>query len=335
MNKINCALVGVGHDHAHDIYDYITKEESSFNLTSIILLEKDENYYNQWKSDYDKYPQKTLEEILNDSSIEAVFIECEDSLLSKYAAMFAKKGIHVHMDKPGAQDKNEFDNAINLARSNNVAFHLGYMYRYNPSIKEALKLHREGALGQVYYIEAQMNISHPEPKKIWLNNFKGGMMNFLGCHLIDLVCLFLGKPDSVVSYNTRSKEAYGEDIALAVLKYGNYYSTVNSTMVEIDGFSRRHVVLVGEKATIEIAPTELFINGELYSKTKYKTLGDNPLIESGEVNYGPTHRYRDMIEEFALIVRGGITNPYSYDYEIMVHDTLLAACNEVGKEIKL
>lgn len=334
MKKINCVIVGVGHDHAHDIYEYITSEESSFNLFGICLLEKDDEYYQKWKTDYDKFPHLSVEEVLNNKNIEAVFIECEDSLLSKYAAMFAEKGIHIHMDKPGSQDKEEFDYAINLAREHNSCFHLGYMYRYNPSVKEALKLHRQGALGQIYYIEAQMNIHHPEPKKLWLKNFKGGMMNFLGCHLIDLVSLFLGKPDSVIPYNTRSKENYGEDIALAILRYGNYCSTVNSTMVEIDGFSRRHIVIVGEKATIEIAPTELFIDGKLYSKTKYKTLGDNTLVTPGEVNYGPAHRYKEMVEEFASIVRGEISNPYTYDYEIMVHDTLLAACQESGKEIK-
>ena len=51
MKKINCVIVGVGHDHAHDIYEYITSEESSFNLFGICLLEKDDEYYQKWKTD--------------------------------------------------------------------------------------------------------------------------------------------------------------------------------------------------------------------------------------------------------------------------------------------
>lgn len=335
MKKLNAIMVGVGHDHAHDTFSYLTSEDSSFNLLGVVLVEKDEDNYATYKKDYNQIKMFSLEEALNTKDLDAVFVECDDTLLSKYAKMFAEKKINIHMDKPGSQIKEEFDEVVNICKKNSTVFHLGYMYRYNPSIKEALRLYHSNAIGKILYIEAQMNIYHPCKKRKWLSNFKGGMMNFLGCHLIDVIVSFLGKPDSVISYNTKSEIGVGEDISFAILKYGNYFSTVNSTAIEIDGFSRRHIVIVGEKATIEIAPTEIFMDGKLYSRSAYKTIGDNRLIAPGVREYGPTHRYKDMFEEFASICRKEIENPYSYDYEIMVHDVLLAACQDYGKEIKL
>ncbi len=38
---------------------------------------------------------------------------------------------------------------------------LGYMYRYNPLLQQALKLAREGELGTIFSVEAQMSVCHP------------------------------------------------------------------------------------------------------------------------------------------------------------------------------
>lgn len=333
--KLNVVLVGVGHDHAHDAFKYVTSEDSRFNLLGIVLLEKDEDNYALYKQEYDEYEHFTIDEVLALKDLDAVIIETDDTLLSMYAQVFADKKINMHMDKPGSQIKEEFDRVANTCKSNGTVFHLGYMYRYNPSVKEALRLYRSGALGKIYYIEAQMNITHPDKKKTWLKNFEGGMMNFLGCHLVDVVTLFLGKPDSVTSFNISTEERFGNDISYAVLRYGNTFSTVNSTAVEIDGFARRHIVIAGEKGLVEIAPTELFIDGKLYSRSSYKTFGDNPDLDWAVKDFGPTHRYKEMFEEFVDICRGEKQNPYDYDHEIMVHDVLLAACKEYGKETKL
>lgn len=335
MKKINAVLVGVGHDHAYDTFVFLASESSPFNLLGIVLVNEDNSNYLKHQSEYDKYPLLSVEEALSLTNLEAAFIECEDNLLSHYAKLFAEKKVHIHMDKPGSQNKKEFDAAVKECEKNKVAFHMGYMYRYNPSIKEALRLYKEGKLGKIYYIEAQMSINHPLEKRKWLANFKGGMMNFLGCHLVDVVTLFLGKPDSIIPYNFKSQEDVGIDVSSAIIRYEDSYSSISSSMVEVDGFSRRHIVIVAEKMTIEIAPTELFIDGKLYSRSFYKAIDNIEGVELGEKTYGPIHRYEEMFLEFARICRGEIKNPYSYDYEIMVHDILLAAINEERKEILL
>ena len=327
MKKINVVLVGVGHDHAHDAFLYITSSDS-FDLLGIVLDENDNGNYLKWKEDYDKYKHYTVDEVLLNNNVDAVVVESGDTTLTKYATIFASKGLPVHMDKPGSQDKESFDKLIDICRENNAPLHLGYMYRYNPSIKKALEICRSGLVGEIYSVEAHMSINLSKEKRVWLNNFEGGMMNYLGCHLVDLVVSLLGKPDEVTPYLSKSSNDVGIDMALAVFKYKDKYSHINTSGIEFDGFSRRHITICAEKMTIDISPTEIIKDGELHSVSIYKAPVVVEGVPIGEVTYGPTHRYKSMFEEFASIVRKEKDNPYTLEHEQLVHDILLKACGK-------
>ena len=41
-------------------------------------------------------------------------------------------------------------------------------------------------------------------------------------------------------------------------------------------------------------------------------------------------RYAGQLEEFFHIVRGDIVNPYPFEHEYLLHETLLAACGFPG-----
>ena len=61
------------------------------------------------------------------------------------------------------------------------------MYRYNAAVKYCKELKESGKLGDIFSVEAQMSVYHDSEKRKWLNKFNGGMMFFLGCHLVDIV----------------------------------------------------------------------------------------------------------------------------------------------------
>jgi len=48
---------------------------------------------------------------------------------------------------------------INLPLTNHIP--IGYMYRFNPQIQEALAKVRSGVLGNIYSVEAHMDCKHP------------------------------------------------------------------------------------------------------------------------------------------------------------------------------
>ena len=81
-----------------------------------------------------------------------------------------------------------------------------------------------GKYGDIYSVECHMSCYHKDEKRAWMANYKGGMMFFLGCHLIDLIYRIQGEPEEVIPLNTVTGINgidRGEDYGFAVLKYKN------------------------------------------------------------------------------------------------------------------
>jgi predicted dehydrogenase len=80
----------------------------------------------------------------------------------------------------------------------------------------------------------------------------------LGCHLIDVLVIVLGKPEKVTAYvrRTRPQQDNLADNQLAVFEYPKATATVRSSVMEVDGGKRRQFVVCGDKGTVDIKPLE-------------------------------------------------------------------------------
>lgn len=325
MKKLKVVQIGTGHDHAMAPIGAIPKRDDA-ELIGYVRIPGE-------TKTFDGVPELALEDVLERRDIDAVFIETEDKDLTDHALEFVRRGIPVQMDKPGGQDKRSFDALFDLAKQKNVPLHMGYMYRYNPAVRRLLERVRRGELGKIHCVEAQMNCLHVEKKREWLKGYRGGMMNYLGCHLIDLVLQIMGMPDAVIPYNAATQPNVGEDIGFAVLLYDGRPSFVKSAAVECSGFMRRQIVVCGERGSVEINPTEYYCGsaGALLKTDCYTSFladrGGEWVYRPQKEVFGPYDRYDAMFDEFFKIVRGEIENPYSYEYEKQLHDVLLRACN--------
>lgn len=335
MNKIKVVQIGAGHDHSGHSIKTLKTMSDTFDLIGYVKLEGEDKVFNANETYFEGVPRLTLEQALSVEGLQAAVIETEDNYLSEYAYLALSKGLAVQMDKPGSQDKATFDKTVDFAKEKGLPLHFGYMYRYNPAIKYAEQLVKDGKLGRIYSIEAQMSCYHPDDKRAWLKKFKGGMMNFLGCHLVDLVYRIAGEPNEVIPLNAVTRSDIGaEDMGMAIFKYDGGASFIKSVGLETGGFTRRNIVICGEDGTIEIAPTEYHKEGENWLQYTDMRVGLKKGLSDGAhwgyradvQTFGPFDRYNDMFAEFASIVRGEIENPYSYEYEKKVHELLLKAC---------
>ena len=329
MRKIKVAQIGFNSlSHAQQICSSIQKQSNLFELVGYALPENEREKFPQLVTLLDGYPEMTVEQILADPEIEAVIIETEEIYLLKYAIMAAEHKKHIHMEKPGGQNVQEFEKLVSILKENKTVFHTGYMYRYNPYIQELLTAVKTGELGQIISIDAEMNCFHKPQNRQWLSCFEGGMMFFLGCHLVDLILQIQGNPKRILPLNkcTGVDGVTATDFGMAVLEYDNSVSTVKTTATEIGGFARRHLVVTGTKKTVEIRPLEMLLpQGQFTEKTEYTNLehwrhrGD---FSKSEV----FDRYDPMLAGFAQLVRGERENPYTYDYELELFKTVLACC---------
>ena len=329
MKKIKIAQIGMGHDHATAPLNCFLKNSDVFEFVGLGLPESEKTDFADKIKNYPDVKIMTPEEVLEIPGLDAVAIETEEVNLTKYSTMAAEKGIAIHMDKPGGIELADFEKLIDTVKEKKTVFHLGYMYRYNPYIVELIEKIKSGVLGEIYAVEAHMSCEHSKEKRQWLGRFPGGMMFFLGCHLVDLVYAIKGKPDEVIAMNapTGKDGVTADDYGMVVFKYKNGISFAKSCAAEPGGFMRRQLVVYGSKGTVEIKPLEAFHeDGSLYTE-KSETYEGNGWCAKGEIERcAPYDRYDTMMKSFAAMVRGEKENPWDYDYELEVYKMVLRSC---------
>lgn len=338
--KIKIAQIGAGHDHANaafqnlkmlnDIYDFVgftVVPEDALNLPGFS--------YEGQKEIYQGVPKLSLEEVLDYPGLEAVCIETEDRALTKYALMAAERELHVYMDKPGGVSDEEYDRLIDMVKEKGLVFQAGYMYRFNPAVLQLKKDIADGKLGELISVEAQMNCLHGLEKRNWLGDYPGGMLYWLGCHLIDLIYDLMGEPEEIIPLSMCSGKdgTTAEDFGMVAFRYKKGVSFAKTSAVEYGGFERRQLVVSGTKGTVELKPFEWLcppakeilqpqITGvrEAYSENWHEKAPYYETPVSG--------RYDAMLRGFAGYINGVQKNPFDYEYERGLHKLILKACGK-------
>ena len=337
MKPIRIALIGVNeHSHCVQVHTRIQQLKDIFEVVGIVFPENEKSrladtvqrlYNTQDSLGVPRLPELSLEEVLADPTIEAVAVETDEIYCTKYALLAAKAGKHVHMEKPGGRELADYEALIQTVKEKKLIFCPGYMYRYNPYVQELFKAIEEGRLGEIQSVEAQMSRWDQPGLRKWLGQFKGGMMFFLGCHLVDLIYRIQGKPQNIIPLNKASvvNTTDSEDYAMAVLEYPHGTSFTRVLSSERGGYLRRQLVVTGTKETWELKPLEWGKEAAMTTKRNISAMerwGDPGVDTVTE----PFDRYNNMLTHFARCVRGEQENEFTPDYELEVYKLLLQCC---------
>ncbi|MBC8545199.1 Gfo/Idh/MocA family protein [Bianquea renquensis] len=322
MKKIKIGQIGIGHNHGEPKMLAVRKFTELFEVTG--YAEENDRWIEKRGNNkgYEGLPRLSVEEIIKKS--DAVLIESDVWNVTKYARRCIEAGRHVHMDKPASSTPEEYKYVLDMAKEKNLVFQLGYMYRYNPAVLKCFEHIKNGDLGEIYSINAEMSTFHPVEYKKWLTNFGGGIMYILGSHLVDLIVYMLGEPKKITSFlkHTGFDGVDFEDNNLAVLEYEKALARIYVSSVEVNGFGRRQLMVSGSKGTVNIYPMERPIT-MTYSDTSIadKTYEDRKLIIPFEDNTA-TGRYDEMMRDFHAYILGTKQNPFPYEHDYLVQKVL-------------
>lgn len=343
MKKIRIGHMGISHDHSYAKLETVMKYPEIFEVVGIY-----EPNDQLWENEKDRPCYKALKrmtmEELFDQKPDAMLVEGYELELVGFAQECVDRGIHVHLDKPGGNDIHAYHKLLRDAKEKNLVMQLAYMYRYNPGVQYALEAARSGKLGEIYEVDAIMNVHHSVYKRNWAKGFDDGIMFFLGCHMVDLIYQFQGMPNRIIPYN-RSTGFDGCDTVdhgFVLFEYDKGISIARSTSTEVNGSTRRQLVVCGSKGSIEIKPLETGNNQRVADirmtlTDYYPEIKEDPKLPfvgyfadySREVPIEPVAgRYDSMLLDFAEFVWGNKENPYTYEYEFEVHKLILAACGQ-------
>jgi predicted dehydrogenase len=198
------------------------------------------------------------------------------------------------------------------------------MYRYNPAVLRCLEHIKNGDLGEIYSINAEMSTFHGQKYKKWLTNFNGGIMYILGSHLVDLIVYIMGEPKKIYSFlkHTGLDGVDFEDNNLSVLEYDKALARIFVSSVEVNGFGRRQFVVSGSKGTVNICPLERPIT-MTYSDTSIadKTYEDRKIVIPFE-DHTADGRYDEMMQDLYAYIMGTKQNPFTYEHDYLVQKVL-------------
>lgn len=320
---IRIGQIGIGHNHGAAKMKTLRKfpelfEVVGFSEESEEWMEKRGNL-----AAYEGLPRLPEEELI--AKCDALLIETEVKDLTQTAQRCVDAGKHILMDKPASGTLAEFKHLLDTAKEKNLVVQLGYMYRYNPGVKECLQRLERGELGEVHSINAEMSACDPVTYKDWLNTFPGGGMYIFGSHMLDLVIRILGKPEKVHTFYKKSMLDGVElaDNCLAVLEYPRALARIYNSEVEVNGYGRRQFVVCGSKGTANIMPMEnpcrMTWSDLEIAHHHHKVLQVD--VELAETT--PSNRYDEEMQSFHDYVTGAKVTPWTYAHEYMVQEVLM------------
>lgn len=322
MKKIKIGQIGIGHNHGSEKMATARKFPELFEVVG--YAEENERWVEKRGTlkAYEGLPRLSVNEIIQKS--DAVLVESDVWDLTKYARMCIDAGKHIHMDKPASGTLEEYRYVLDTAKAKNLVVQLGHMYRYNPAVLKCLEHIKNGDLGEIYSINAEMSTFHKPEYRKWLTNFGGGIMYILGSHLVDLAVYMLGEPKKITSFlkHTGLNGIDLEDNNLAVLEYDKALARIFVSSVEVNGYGRRQLVVSGSRGTVNICPLEkglcmtyadTAMNGDTYNDCKIIV----PIEDN--TRFG---RYDDMMRDFYSYIKGEKQNPFTYEHDYTVQKVL-------------
>ena len=328
MKKIKIGQIGIGHNHATALMSAVRKFPDLYEVVGYAEEKEEWITLRGNQPAYQGLKRLTVDEILAQS--DAVLVESEVPNLTAYAKRCVDAGKHIHMDKPASGTYEEFEAVLNTAKEKNLVVQLGYMYRNNYGVKKCLELIKDGKLGEIYSINAEMSTYHTPEYKRWLTTFDGGIMYILGCHLVDLILYILGEPKKITKFfkHTGLDDIDFADNNLVVMEYEKALARVFVSSVEVNGWGRRQFFVSGSKGSVDIRPIENKIH-VTYSDLE---IADTPYGDRKKVldieDIPPENRYDDMVQEFYDCIVNGKEIPFSHEHELKLKKIMDNICFE-------
>ncbi|MET0636057.1 MAG: Gfo/Idh/MocA family oxidoreductase [Chitinophagaceae bacterium] len=190
------------------------------------------------------------QELLDDDSIDAVYIPLPNSLHAEWAIRAARAKKHILCEKPIAITVTEVRAMYDAAQQNNVVLMEGFPYLSQPQTIEVLTLIKKGEIGEVKNIYADFGFTiSGDQKNIRMNPaLGGGCMWDAGIYPVSMIQAITGElPVAVFATGTFNGD--GIDTAMsATLQYEN--GIIASLYTNFFASYHRYVRVIGSRGTI-------------------------------------------------------------------------------------
>jgi predicted dehydrogenase len=211
---MNVAMIGVTHPHSEM---YLETLDQLDEVLHIPLYDPDEAVAHAVATRSRKADgvYTSLDALLAEADITHALVTVPTDQAVATIVRLIVAGKNIFTEKPAARTAAEFADIISALAQEPVTFSVAYTNRWHPAIQQMRTLYEQQAIGRLTSVELRMvttQVGLRNPRH-WLFRREiagGGILSWLGCHVIDLLRYVTG--EEMTSVSAQLATTSGEDI---------------------------------------------------------------------------------------------------------------------------
>ncbi|MCD8509929.1 MAG: Gfo/Idh/MocA family oxidoreductase [Bacillus sp. (in: Bacteria)] len=267
---------------------------------------------------------RSYHELLDDPTIDAVYIPLPNTLHKEWVLKAASKGKHVLCEKPAALTSEDVQEMVDVCRTNKVLFMEAFMYQFQPQHQRVKEIIASGEIGEVQKIRSTFTFKLDFEKhgdNIRLNGaLGGGSMWDVGCYCIHSARLIMGEEPVEAFVSGKIHPDFKVDTsATGILTFANGVTASFDSSFEEPMCDKYEIS--GTKGSI-IVPSAY--------RPDRPEVGEGKVVvqvDSGEVREEtfPENQYVLQVEHFSNCILQGVTLNYPGE-ETVKNVRVIEAC---------
>ena len=278
---IRIGLIGIGKWGLNHLKSLIKINSNLVAISDVDITKKElaDKYKVKFFDDYKKLLQ----------TVDAVIITSPTDTHYKIVSECLLAGKHVLVEKPIATTSEQSKKLVELAQSKDLIISVGYLYRFNNSIRRLKDLIKD--IGEIQYITSRYIHSTKPPRKD-----SGAILN-LGIHPIDILNFITNKrPIKVFAKKKNLLSKHLEDSAMIMFDYEDFFATLEVSCTHPE--KKRDMWIIAEKEKIYVD----YFNQKITRfpiQISYENIERNPPIEE---NIIPNESLKDELKYFIELI---------------------------------
>lgn len=224
----------------------------------------------------------TYEELLAADDVDAVYIPLPNDLHAEWTVKAAVAGKHVLCEKPLALDAGEAEKMARACERAGVKLGEAFMYRHHPTWVEAVRLVRDGAIGDLQGVQSWFSYYNDDPENIRNRPENGGgAIMDIGCYNINASRMLFDAEPARVQASVRRDPTLGIDtLSSAVLEFPGGGQATFTCSTRAEDYQRVHIIGSAGRIDIEIP---FNIPPDLETRIFVTAGGETPVAAATEV----------------------------------------------------
>lgn len=313
---LRLALIGTGHPHSLP-YQVLLKNLPEVDVVAVYddggeVIEENRSlpvYHN-------------LDKLIASERFDAALVTVPNERGLECVLPLVDAGKHVLADKPVCRNGAEMRRILSRVEARGVRFAAGYQNRFQPAHERARALVRSGALGELFAVQGHLfttdvHARGPEHFLFRKDVSGGGILHWLGCHVLDLMLDLIPSEPVDVSGHVSTLSGTGidvEDVGGFSVRFANgvvgtllagYTIPFETDSPYVESPKDTALTLWGSRGRITYEPM-----GTQGSESWYQAQGERPVREARSFALPPFPGYtgwlgKRMIEDFAASIAEG------------------------------